>query len=79
MKTRSTRIQDLKAGDNVVYYGAIITVTEDAKESKFFKGTFLAKCEVIDTVNCSEGTKNALIDYDCFQGNEKALVGRIIE
>lgn len=76
--TETVKIQDLKKGDKVIYYGAIITVTEDAKESKFFKGTFFAKCEVTDTTNCSEGTRDALINYDSFQGNEKAIVSRII-
>jgi translation elongation factor P/translation initiation factor 5A len=78
MTTTATKVQDLKKGDKVIYYGAIIIVTEDAKESKFFKGTFFAKCEVIDTTNCTEGNKDALIGYNSFQGNEKAIVNKII-
>ena len=64
-------ISELKQGDKVAFYGAIMEVTKDAYISKNFKENtvYIAKCELID-----KGHSNSidiLKNYDYFQGTKE--------
>jgi len=58
-----TKIKDLKQGDVVLYYGATFKVIEDAKESIFTDGVYIAKCKY------TSGNPE-LSSYDYFKGND---------
>ena len=63
-------ISELKRGDKVAFYGAIMEVTKDAYISPNFETTtYIAKCELID-----KGHSNSidiLKNYDYFQGTKE--------
>lgn len=56
------KINELRKGDKVFYYDAILEIIEDSRESRYTKDLFVAKCKY---VSGNDDLKN----YDHFQSN----------
>lgn len=72
MKTIS--ISELKKGDKVAFYGAIMQITKDAYVSDNFKDAtvYIAKCELLEKLKSN--SIDILKDYDYFQGTKEVFL-----
>lgn len=77
MVTISTKIEDLKKGDNVAFYGEIFEVTENAKNfgsneyneiTNTIADVWGAPCKIISQTDKTI-VGSLLFNYDWFQGN----------
>lgn len=66
-------ISELKKGDKVAFYGAVMKVTKDAYISSNFIGdvVYIAKCNLIDNGHASLNNLDVLRNYGYFQGTKE--------
>jgi len=72
MKTTTKSIKDLKINNLVLFYGATMLITSNAKLSDHRDNTWIVPCKRIDTdYNLHSDILN---EYDYFQGTELRLL-----